>query len=267
MAPGPARLHATRLAAECSLKLFGGLTTSGDENIKNIEGPYAQAANHHSLFDIAVTGVAAYRADRQQLHYLAKDNLDKPGLGPWLAGGGTMYLDRNIGLTSDNHEDISARAKADAAFIVWPEGHRYRGPLRRENLTRLVIVPLIFEHNLTVVPVGIAGTEPGDFGFFHIAYEKSFKPEPVDFETKPDWDHRRRTAMLSKAIRTQLGKDAVGCFMEDLYQGMSAAESEATDRRQERMDRRKISRTILLPLSKGSGRMFREKRFGLKKTA
>jgi 1-acyl-sn-glycerol-3-phosphate acyltransferase len=247
-------MHTTRLIAEVGLRFLGGLTTSGEENIRNIEGPYVQAAKHTSMLDIPVTGLAAHRVDRQHLHYQAKDNMDLPFIGWWLSSSGTMFLNRKAGLTPDNHADIARRADKNAAFITWPEGHRYRGPLKREHIMKLVIVPLVFEHSLTVVPAGIAGTEPGDIGFFHVAYGEPFTPEKIDFEADPNWETRKRTGMLTKAIRAQLGKDSIDAFMEDLYQGMSKADAEAAERHRERQQRRQNTKTILFPLNALTGR-------------
>jgi 1-acyl-sn-glycerol-3-phosphate acyltransferase len=272
-APGPVQLHTTRLIAEVGIRAIGGLSTSNEDNIRNVEGAYVQAANHHSLIDIPAVGNAAHRVARQQLHYIAKNDLDiqlgygalKIDIGDWLEGGGTIFIDREIGLTAENHTDIASRAKRKAAFATWPEGHRYHGRLKKEHIMSLVIVPLVFEHNLSVVPVGIAGTEPGDVGFLHVAYGQPFKPGEVEFEADQAWDHRRRPAMLAKAIKSQLGKDAIDAFMEDLYQGMQKAETEAIERRKARMAKRHLSRTILLPITKGSGKLFKEKKFELQR--
>jgi 1-acyl-sn-glycerol-3-phosphate acyltransferase len=261
--PGQVPLVITRSIATGGLRMLGGLTTSGGENIKNIEGPYVQCSPHSSILDIPAKGIAAHRVDNQQLQYITKDNLDLPIVGWWLAQGGSIFINREIGLTAENHIDIAARAKENAAFATWPTGHRYHGPIQREQVASLVIVPLVFEHNLTVEPVGVAGTEPGDLGFFHVEYGEPFKPDPIDFEADPSWDHRRRPAKLAQAIKHQLGKDAIDNFMEELYLGMARAEQEAIELRAERMARRKITRTILSPVTKGSGKIFKEKEFKL----
>jgi 1-acyl-sn-glycerol-3-phosphate acyltransferase len=235
---GQIQVTTTRWLATTALEMLGGLQISGAENIANRQGSYVQSSIHRSLLDIPVIGAGAHRADRQQLRFMAKKELNKPVFGKWIGQAGTFYIDREVGLTQADMDYINYLESMAAGIVIFPEGHRNYGPLTKEMLKSLVIVPAVFENGFEVVPVGIDGTQPGDIGAFQIVYGRPIKTEKVNvIEPDTGWNEPKERWV---AIKKAAGRDVVRGFMEDLFQGMSGAHLEAQELRQERLTRMQL---------------------------
>ncbi|MBX4191009.1 1-acyl-sn-glycerol-3-phosphate acyltransferase [Candidatus Saccharibacteria bacterium] len=224
--------------AATALKRLGGLEVIGAENIKNQPDTYVQAYKHRSMLDIPVLGVGAHMADNQQLYYMAKRQIDYGRIGDWLELAGTFYMDRDEGLTTEEHSQIREWANQKAAFAIAPEAHRNSGPLEKRLLKRMVIGPFVLEYGTDVVPVAIAGTEPGHYGRPVISYGTPITIEKVPFMPNPKWETGERLKMLLRAIREVNGPKAIDSFIDELYEGILDADRLANARRWERIEKR-----------------------------
>ncbi|QDU18892.1 lysophospholipid acyltransferase family protein [Urbifossiella limnaea] len=113
-------------------------------------GPVLVVANHQSMFDPVLVGLAS----RRYLSFLARKSLfHRPGFGRLIHSLGAVPIDRNMG--KDGIQNVLDSLTAGRAVLMFPEGERtYTGvvqPLKAgvSLLIRRVTCP--------IVPVGIAG--------------------------------------------------------------------------------------------------------------
>ena len=129
---------------------FGfSLRRSGWANVPR-RGPVLVVANHQSMFDPVLVGLAS----RRYLSFLARSNLfAQPGLGPVIRSLNAIPIDRNMG--KDGIQAVLDSLAAGRAVLMFPEGERTRTgavqPLKAgvSLLVKRVTCP--------IVPVGIAG--------------------------------------------------------------------------------------------------------------
>ncbi len=129
---------------------FGfSLRRSGWANVPR-RGPVLVVANHQSMFDPVLVGLAS----RRYLSFLARNNLfQQPGLGPVIRSLNAIPIDRNVG--KDGIQAVLDSLAAGRAVLMFPEGERTRTgevqPLKAgvSLLVKRVTCP--------IVPVGIAG--------------------------------------------------------------------------------------------------------------
>jgi 1-acyl-sn-glycerol-3-phosphate acyltransferase len=115
------------------------------------KGPVLVLANHASMFDPNLVGLAS----RRYLSYLARKNLfDQPVLGSFIRSVGAVPIDRGMG-----KEGIQAVLDAlgrGCAVLVFPEGERtHTGEVQP---LKPGVSLLIKRVNCPIVPVGVAGT-------------------------------------------------------------------------------------------------------------
>lgn len=232
-APNRYAYHTARLLARAAhVVLPGTITTSGELNILERSEAYVQAAPHRSMLDITAMGIAAYRVAGHQMRFMGKDSLEPKKL---LGRAGARFVDRQRGLSVRDYEEIKEEANQSAVFGWYWGGTRSQGrEIGDDELKAMICTPPVFENGLTVVPVGLAGTDAPDLGFIHIHYGSPIFTEKVDFQPQPEWDARRRLGMLKRAI----GAEAIDGFMEQLLDGMRASQAIAYERHDQRTESR-----------------------------
>src|SRR5262245_2320249 len=123
---------------------------TGRKNIPR-EGPLLIVANHESMFDPCLVGVASGR----YLSYLARDNLFRqPVLGWVIRNLNAIPIDRGMG--KDGINAVLAALEKGWAVVIFPEGERtHTGEV--EPLKPGISL-LIKRVKCPIVPVGIAGS-------------------------------------------------------------------------------------------------------------
>jgi 1-acyl-sn-glycerol-3-phosphate acyltransferase len=113
-------------------------------------GPLLLAANHQSMFDPVLVGLAS----RRYLSFLARKNLfEQPLLAPVIRKLNAIPIDRGLG--KDGIQAVLQALDQGQAVLVFPEGERtYTGQLQP---LKPGISLLIKRVRCPIVPVGIAG--------------------------------------------------------------------------------------------------------------
>jgi 1-acyl-sn-glycerol-3-phosphate acyltransferase len=114
------------------------------------DGPLLLLANHQSMFDPVLVGLAS----RRYLSYLARKNLfEQPVLAPLIRSLNAIPIDRGLG--KDGIQAVLDALRKGQAVLVFPEGERTHDgnvqPLKPG------VSLLIKRLNCPIVPVGIAG--------------------------------------------------------------------------------------------------------------
>jgi 1-acyl-sn-glycerol-3-phosphate acyltransferase len=114
------------------------------------EGPLLLVANHQSMFDPVLVGLAS----RRYLSYLARKNLfEQPVLAPVIRKLNAIPIDRGLG--KDGIQAVLHALGEGQAVLVFPEGERtYTGEFQP---LKPGISLLIKRIQCPIVPVGIAG--------------------------------------------------------------------------------------------------------------
>jgi 1-acyl-sn-glycerol-3-phosphate acyltransferase len=114
-------------------------------------GPLLLAANHQSMFDPVLVGLAS----RRYLSYLARKNLfEQPVLAPIIRKLNAVPIDRGFG--KDGIQAVLSGLSQGQAVLVFPEGERtHTGELQP---LKPGISLLIKRVNCPIVPVGIVGS-------------------------------------------------------------------------------------------------------------
>jgi 1-acyl-sn-glycerol-3-phosphate acyltransferase len=113
-------------------------------------GPLLLVANHQSMFDPVLVGLAS----RRYLSYLARKNLfDQPGLAPLIRSLNAIPIDRGLG--ADGIKAVLSALGQGQAVLVFPEGERT--PTGEVLPLKPGVSLLIKRVNCPIVPVGIAG--------------------------------------------------------------------------------------------------------------
>ncbi len=113
-------------------------------------GPVLLVANHQSMFDPVLVGLAS----RRYLSYLARANLfTQPGLGPLIRSLNAIPIDRNMG--KDGIQAVIDSLGQGRCVLMFPEGER---TATGEVLPLKPGVALLVKRvTCPIVPVGIAG--------------------------------------------------------------------------------------------------------------
>lgn len=114
------------------------------------DGPLLLLANHQSMFDPVLVGMAS----RRYLSYLARKNLfEQPLLSPLIRSLNAIPIDRGFG--KDGIQAVLDALGQGQAVLVFPEGERtYDGTVQ---VLKPGVSLLIKRLNCPIVPVGIAG--------------------------------------------------------------------------------------------------------------
>lgn len=122
---------------------------SGWANIPT-EGPLLVVANHQSMFDPVLIGLAS----RRYLSFLARKNLfEQPVLAPMIRKLNAIPIDRGLG--KDGIQAVLNALGQGRAVLVFPEGERTAtGELQP---LKPGVSLLIKRVSCSIVPVGIAG--------------------------------------------------------------------------------------------------------------
>ncbi len=129
---------------------FGfSLRRSGWGNVPR-RGPVLLVANHQSMFDPVLVGLAS----RRYLSFLARSNLfTQPGLGPVIRSLNAIPIDRGMG--KDGMQAVLDSLAAGRAVLMFPEGERtHTGAVQP---LKAGVSLLIKRVTCPIVPVGIAG--------------------------------------------------------------------------------------------------------------
>ncbi len=129
---------------------FGfSLRHTGRENMP-AEGPALVVANHQSMFDPTMIGVAS----RRYLTFLARSTLFEQGiLGPLLTSLNAIPIDRGFG--KDGIQAVLKRLGEGQAVLMFPEGERtHTGEVQP---LKPGVSLLIKRVKCPIVPVGVAG--------------------------------------------------------------------------------------------------------------
>ena len=137
-----------------TLRLFADYRVEGKENVPPM-GPLIVVANHQSNMDPPLLGASFPR----KIWFLAKDNMFR-GRGRWLR----HWFLTSYGAFPLNREGTDVRAyrwslsmlDRDAALVVFPEGTRSPGSLRK-GLPG--VVRLALKTQAPLIPVAITGTQ------------------------------------------------------------------------------------------------------------
>lgn len=113
-------------------------------------GPALVVANHQSMFDPVLVGLAS----RRYLSFLARKNLfEQPVLAPAIRKLNAIPIDRSMG--KDGIQSVIDSLGRGRAVLVFPEGERT--PTGRMQPLKPGISLLIKRVSCPIVPVGIAG--------------------------------------------------------------------------------------------------------------
>lgn len=114
-------------------------------------GPVLVLANHASMFDPNLVGLAS----RRYLTYLARKNLfNQPVLGSFIRSVGAVPIDRGMG--KEGIQNVLDALGRGCAVLVFPEGERtHTGEVQP---LKPGVSLLIKRVNCPIVPVGVAGT-------------------------------------------------------------------------------------------------------------
>lgn len=129
---------------------FGfSLRRSGWANVPR-RGPVLFVANHQSMFDPVLVGVAS----RRYLSFLARSTLfSQPGLGPVIRSLNAIPIDRGMG--KDGMQAVLDSLAAGRAVLMFPEGERtHTGAVQPLKAGVSLLVKRV---TCPIVPVGIAG--------------------------------------------------------------------------------------------------------------
>ena len=129
---------------------FGfSLRRSGWANMPRT-GPVLVVANHQSMFDPVLVGLAS----RRYLSFLARNTLfHKPGLGPLIRSLNAIPIDRNVG--KEGIQAVLDSLAGGRAVLMFPEGERTRTGAVQPLKPGVSL--LIKRVTCPIVPVGIAG--------------------------------------------------------------------------------------------------------------
>ncbi len=129
---------------------FGfSLRKSGWHNIPT-EGPLLLLANHQSMFDPVLVGLAS----RRYLSYLARKSLfDQPMLAPLIRSLNAIPIDRGMG--KYGIQAVLTALQQGQAVLVFPEGERT--PTGEMLDLKPGVSLLIKRAGCPIIPVGIAG--------------------------------------------------------------------------------------------------------------
>jgi 1-acyl-sn-glycerol-3-phosphate acyltransferase len=113
-------------------------------------GPVLVVANHQSMFDPVLVGLAS----RRYLSFLARNSLFAvPGLAPVIRTLNAIPIDRNMG--KDGIQAVLDSLSAGRAVLMFPEGERtHTGAVQP---LKAGVSLLIRRVTCPIVPVGIAG--------------------------------------------------------------------------------------------------------------
>jgi 1-acyl-sn-glycerol-3-phosphate acyltransferase len=113
-------------------------------------GPLLVLANHQSMFDPVLVGLAS----RRYLSYLARKNLfEQPVLAPLIRSLNAIPIDRGLG--KDGIQAVLDALGQGQAVLMFPEGERtHNGEVQP---LKPGVSLLIKRLNCPIVPVGIAG--------------------------------------------------------------------------------------------------------------
>lgn len=113
-------------------------------------GPVLVVANHQSMFDPVLVGLAS----RRYLSFLARSGLFQvPGLAPVIRSLNAIPIDRNMG--KDGIQAVLDSLAAGRAVLMFPEGERtHTGAVQP---LKAGVSLLIRRVTCPIVPVGIAG--------------------------------------------------------------------------------------------------------------
>jgi 1-acyl-sn-glycerol-3-phosphate acyltransferase len=129
---------------------FGfSLRHSGWANMPR-RGPVLVVANHQSMFDPVLVGLAS----RRYLSFLARKNLfARPGFGRVIRSLGAVPIDRGMG--KDGIQNVLDALAAGRAVLMFPEGERTHSGVVQPLKAGVSL--LIKRVTCPIVPVGIAG--------------------------------------------------------------------------------------------------------------
>lgn len=149
------RISASALAALGRVPL-ARLTMSGMENIAD-DGPQILAFSHHNSWDIQSLGAAVYRHNKRPVHFMAKHELlELPVVGRFLESMHGLPINRQ----EPQREQLEGALdvlEQGALLGIAPEGGRQRTREVKKLLGGVGFFAV--RSNVSVVPIGIAGTE------------------------------------------------------------------------------------------------------------
>ena len=133
-----------------TLRAFADWQVSGRENVPPM-GPLIVVSNHLSNFDPSLLATSVPR----RLQFLAKKDLFK-WPGSWfLRAYGAFPLDRE-GTNVAAYRWALGRLEQDRAMVLFPEGTRSRGRMRK---ARPGVARLALKSQAPLLPVGLTGSE------------------------------------------------------------------------------------------------------------
>lgn len=193
---------ALRTAVPALTRLYGPLHYTGEETLREMEGPYILAPTHRSMLDPFAVARVAFEAAGTQVHFMAKQQLWQiPLLGRVIEAGGGFKVDREAtGVQSDLIDNVAAIVKRGGILGIFPEGTRREGlTVERRTLHRGVGL-FALAHGLPIVPVGVAGTEKGHRRPIAVAIGE---PLPVE-QTEVDLERPKGVLRRVRAINDDL---------------------------------------------------------------
>lgn len=142
-------------AVKTAVRALRGLEVSGLENVPEA-GPVIIAANHVSLLDPPLVGVAVY--PRRAPFFVAKRELFRPApVGAFIRGLGAIPVDRKAADTGAVRKALEV-LEAAGCLVLFPEGTRAR-PGRPPRPPKAGVAYLARQTGAAVVPARVRGTD------------------------------------------------------------------------------------------------------------
>jgi 1-acyl-sn-glycerol-3-phosphate acyltransferase len=215
----------------CATKHLGlGVSYSGAENIPDDSKPYIIAPKHSDWPDsFAVADVWLKERGASMYSIFAGDKFDEissanPYRAKILRKLGCLPIKRTGNAVPGSEIRQIDEVVDDNGILCWfPEGDCSRGDEVRVDKIKRFICLFAVQRDLTIVPVGIAGTDPDKPGNVHVHVGQAILPQLEGFDVTDRWSqptiakhmfsqlvegmqqaqqiaHRERTAALEPAI-------------------------------------------------------------------
>jgi 1-acyl-sn-glycerol-3-phosphate acyltransferase len=137
-------------------KLAGvDFTLSGNQSIPK-DGPAILAYTHHNSWDVPALGHVVYEQTKRPLHFVAKKELGRSALGPFMKHIHGVFIDRQNPKISQIKQAIKVLEDGEMLAIA-PEGGRIDGHRVRASEIKRGIGLIATRFNVDIIPVGIAG--------------------------------------------------------------------------------------------------------------
>lgn len=182
-------------------------------------GPVLVIANHQSMFDPVLVGLAS----RRYLAFLARNTLfDQPLLAPLIRSLNAIPIDRNLG--KEGIQAVLEALNQGQAVVMFPEGERTH--TGRVQPLKPGVSLLVKRVCCPIVPVGIAGA----FAAWN-RYQRWPRPAPLFLPPGPSTLAVSVGEPIDPSVFRQLGRDEI---LRVLFEALVRQQAEAERLRRQR---------------------------------